>query len=205
MRVVLDIDGVFASFTKAYGELLTKVGGSKLPKGWQDDPDFPSVWDWDSKAGYSTDIQTKVWERYILQESSEFWKSLEPLPTARETLMYLSSLAKKGKVECYFLTNRMGYRVKAQTEEWLYGNGFDYPTVIIAADKTPWLRLLKANFFIDDRLDTVKEVARVSTEEKWPDFQCFLKYAPYNRELWGKVKGAATVKDALVAGGFWNE
>lgn len=202
--LVFDIDGCLANFNKAYGELLTKVGGDRLPKGWQDDPDFPTVWSWDRQAGYTPEVEERVWKKYILQEGSNFWKNLEPLPGAREALLQVNSLVKQGKVEAYFLTHRMGHKAKLQTEEFLYANGIDYPTVLIAADKAPWLRLLKPHFFIDDKPSTVEDVARVSAEEKWADFQLFLKMAPYNRELWGKVRGAATVKDALVAAGVWE-
>lgn len=201
MVIVLDIDGVLANFTKAYGELLTKVGGDKLPAGWQDDPDFPAVWYWERAAGYSKEVEERVWSKYITQKGSHFWKNLEPLPTARESLMHLNSLIKQGHTECYFLTHRMGHGAKLQTEEWLYANGIDYPTVLMTGEKVPWLRLLKANFFIDDRPETIQDVARVAVEEKWPDFKLYLKQAPYNTALWGKVGSAAVVKDALVAAG----
>lgn len=205
MKVLaFDVDGCFANFTKAYGELLTKVSGDKLPQGWQDDPNFPSQWYWEQPAGFSKEVETKVWQKYITQQGSQFWKNLEPLPTARETLMFLNSLIKQGKAECYFLTHRMGYSAKFQTEEFLYANGLDYPTVILAADKIPWLRLLKANFFVDDKPETVADLAKVAAGEKWPDFQLYLKHAPYNRELQGEVSGAPTVKDALIAAGIWD-
>ena len=205
MRILaFDIDGVLANFTKAYGELLTKVGGEKLPKGWQDDPNFPPTWGWERPAGFSEEVENKVWTKYILQEGSLFWKNLEPLPTARETLMYLNGLVKKGAAECYFLTHRMGHNAKLQTEEFLFANGLDYPTVILAADKMPWLRLLKASFFIDDKMETVQDLSRVASEEKWPDFQLYLKQAPYNRALWGRGKEAMTVKEALLTAGVWE-
>ena len=206
MVIVLDIDGCLANFNKGYGTLLTKIGGARLPQGWQDEPNlnFPVTWDWDRAAGYSPDIIQKVWTKYIMQEGSHFWKNLEPLPTARESLMHVNSLVKQGQAECYFLTHRMGHAAKLQTEEWLYANGIDYPTVLMTADKVPWLRLLKANIFLDDKPETVQEVAQVALEEKWPDFKLYLRQAPYNRALWEKVFSVATVKDALIAAGVWD-
>ena len=202
--LVFDIDGVFANFNLGYGRLLTKVGGDKLPKGWEENPDFPTVWDWDDAAGYTPEVTTKVWKKYIMQEGSDFWKTLEPLPTARETLMHLNGLVKKGAVECYFLTNRMGHNVKLQTEEFLYANGLDYPTVLIASDKVPWLRLLQPMFFVDDRVETIQDIIRVSEEETWTDFQLYLKQAPYNKALWERVNKARTVKNALILANLWE-
>lgn len=202
--LVFDIDGVLANFNLGYGRLLTKVGGDKLPKGWEENPAFPAMWDWDDAAGYTPEVTTKVWKKYIMQQGSDFWKTLEPLPTARETLMHLNGLVKKGVAECYFLTNRMGHNVKLQTEEFLYANGLDYPTVLITTDKIPWLRLLRPNFFIDDLDKTVKDVKWAATEELWPNFELYLKRAPYNKALWEEVHTAETVKDALIAAGLWE-
>src|SRR5258706_7339654 len=77
--------------------------------------------------------------------------------------------------EVYFITNRMGIRAKHQTEIWLYSLGMNYPTVIVTGDKLPILRSLGVNFFVDDRYETIMEVA----EAKLP-LKLYLRQAPYN-------------------------
>lgn len=211
MKIVcLDIDGCLANFTKAYAKLLIKVGGNKLPHDWETNPEFPKVWYWEREAGYPKEVEQEVWQTHILQKNSTFWQTLEPLPTAKESLMVLNGLEKAGKVHCVFLTHRMGDRAHLQTCEFLYENGFDYPTVLLAADKTPYLRLLQAHFFLDDKPDTVLDVAKKRQDEKWGFLpHLCLKTAPYNKELQAqvglvKIETAATVKEALQQAGIWE-
>lgn len=209
MKIIcLDIDGVLANFSHAYAELLIKVEGDKLPDRWWDDPNWPAVWYWERAAGYSKDAELEVWNNYIMRRGSRFWQTLEPMDDARETLMVLNGLVKNGTIECYFLTHRMGDRAKLQTETWLYENGFDYPTVLLGGDKVPYLRQLKANFFIDDKIETFNDVARVSHDEKWDwNFDLYLKDAPYNQENRAFGIGlhvATSVKTALQNAGIWE-
>ena len=204
--ICLDLDGVFCDFTRAYGDLLIKVGGDLLPEGWRDDPTFPRTWFWERDAGYSAEIEKEVWHSHILQKGSTFWQTLEPLPDARETLMMLNARQKRGDA-VWFVSHRMGYRAHQQTLDWLYENGIDYPCLFFAADKIPYLRLLDATFFIDDRIETLNELMRVATEECWvlDKKWYFLKSAPYNQD--GRrldLKVATSAKDALVKAGLWS-
>lgn len=203
--ICLDLDGVFCEFSKAYADLLIKVGGDLLPKGWRDDSDFPKTWFWERDAGYSAEIEKEVWNNHILQKGSKFWQTLEPLPEARETLMMLNARQKRGDA-VWFVSHRMGDRAHIQTLEWLYANGIDYPCLFFAADKVPYLRLLDATFYVDDKPETMQELMRVAVEERWQMDKkwYFLKDAPYNqkdRRL--DLKVAMSAKDALVKAGLW--
>ena len=203
--ICCDIDGVIGNFTSAYAHKLIAEGGNLLPKDWETNPEWPQEWYWERAAGYSPEVEKKVWNNHILQKGSKFWQNLSAYDGVKESLMHLNGLVKAGTADCYFLTHRMGDRAKNQTEIFLYEHGIDYPTVLLAADKIPYLRLLKAAFFIDDKPETVQEVARVAAEEKWQNFQLFLKIAPYNKPLWGdpRFKKAVSLKDALIQAGLW--
>lgn len=210
MRLIFDVDGVFADFSTAYADLLIKVDGKdRLPAGWRTNPDLHTpTWFWERFYGYSKQVEEEVWNTHIIP-SKDFWYELEPYPGAGEALGHINKLAKSGH-EVIFLTNRMGKDAKKQTEDWLMnvydGNGklkgIDNPTVLLSGDKTPILRALKANFYIDDKAETVVDVASLVG----PEFTLYVKDAPYNRDVQypnGKVKHASSVKDALEQSGLW--
>ena len=203
-KVVLDIDGCLANFNHGYGDLLIKLEGDKLPEDWKTNPEWPPVWFWDRDAGYSKETEEKAWD--TITSDPKFWQTLEPLEGAREVLMNLNGQVKAGKIEVYFITHRPGVKAKLQTENWLYDHGIDFPTVLIASNKVPFLQAIKANFFEDDKAETVQDVSRASRSDEWPDFKLYLKMAPYNKAIQGGTgyKGAVSVKDALIDTGLWD-
>lgn len=200
MRLGVDIDGVLANFNLAYAKLLTNQTGITFPT---TSPDWPAVWNYDRAAGITPEQEKTAWK--TIMEDDTFWLNLKPYPEAQVVTTQLNHLTKLGH-ECFFLTNRMGNRAKVQTERFLYGIGSDYPCVILVADKTPLIRLLGLNFFIDDKLDTVNEVARVAEEEKLPVHgHTYLLAAPYNRQ--GRredLKVVDSVIDALKQEDLWS-
>lgn len=206
MTICLDLDGVFADFNTAYGDLLIKVSGvDLLPSGWRTNADFPQTWFWERDAGYSAEVEKTVWEQHILKKGSKFWQTLAPLPGAREALSGLNNLQKQGH-QVWFISNRIGDLGHFQTLKWLYENGLDYPQLVLARDKIPYLRLLETNVFIDDKPQTVQEVARVADEECWKNFSLFLQAAPYNKTIWGdgRFQTVKSVKEMLLKLGLWS-
>ncbi len=195
MVLVFDIDGCLANFTLAYGNLLiSETGRDILPEGWRDQleagGDFPTVWDWEAAAGYTPEEATKVWKK--ISSSKTFWKGLAPYAETRMTLKRIDALSKDNEV--IFLTHRSGNQVKRQTEMWLYDQGIKYPTVILSGDKAPMLNELKADFFIDDKLDTMNQVYMSFIETSG----FYLLDRPYNQD--GRVEGmrvATSVNEAL--------
>ena len=116
--------------------------------------------------------------------------------------MFLDSLVKFGHAEVTFITSRSGNRVHWQTTDWLYQNGMSFPQVIIATDKVPVLRLLKPNFFIDDKSETIIDVAAAIGMEKWPT-RLFVQHAPYNAALTIGER-VSSPKEALERMGVWT-
>lgn len=204
MTIVSDVDGVLSSFESVWEPLLAKIaGGSKLPKGWLDDPNQPNEWDWD-KTAYGKDITSKGWEH--VARSDKFWLDLKPLPGALKVAQQINRLMKSHDV--VFMTSRPGVGVQRQTCKWLYEIGVLYPNVIVVnrwQDKVPLLMDLRTGFFIDDKLETINALYNHCYLNRLPVKQFFLADAPYNRE--GRVNGvkvAANVTDALKQSGLWS-
>lgn len=204
MTLVSDIDGVLASFESAWNPLLTKIAGEdKLPKGWQDDPNFPNEWDWD-KTAYGKEIVSKGWEHVV--RSDKFWLDLKPLPGALEVAKQINRLMKRHDV--FFMTSRCGVGVQQQTCKWLYEIGVLFPNVIVVnrwQDKVPLLMNMRADFFVDDKLETVRALYNHCYLNRLPIKQFFLADAPYNRD--GRISGmriAASITDALKQSNLWT-
>jgi len=205
MRLSIDLDGVCAQFNEAYAKILIKESGRDLfPPGltWEERPETFVCWDWDTFYGYTPQEIDKAW-RHGIKNSTTFWEKLQPLEGATDAIKQLNRMAKSGD-DVYFLTNRIGYRAKYQTEKWLYAQGCDYPTVFLVADKVPVIRALGIHFVIDDKLETINDLARVVEEEGWTGMKIYLKDAPYNRE--GRRQDiivVGSINEALKAEGLW--
>lgn len=186
MKIAIDIDGVLACFNSSFAELIIRESGeNRFPKDWlqgiKDNSHFPPCWDYPEHFGYDkTWYKNHIWGKCV-GENPKFWESLHPMSDVYQVLEKFNRMADNGN-EVYFITNRVGIKCKRQTERWLHQRGMLYPCVLLSADKVPLLRYLGVNLFIDDKLETIADVARVAEEEKWPDFKLYLKDAPYNRE-----------------------
>lgn len=194
-KLAIDLDGCLADFNLDYGRLFIELTGENhFPDDWEEQlaaNTFPPVWNWETNAGYTQAQFKKVWSE--ITHNDGFWSGLGELPGARDVVRSLNKMANLGH-DIYFITNRMGIRAKHQTEIWLYGLGMNYPTVIVAADKLPILRSLGVGFFVDDKPETVLEVAEANL-----DMKLYLRQAPYNypRAYPNNVRQVLTVAEAL--------
>ena len=177
-KVGIDIDGCLADWNSAFAKILNEVCPHvHIPV---ENPYFPKVWAWPDYYGVTANQLYEAWKR--VKSSSMFWNALDPLPGAVDAISRLNQLAASGD-DIYFLTNRVGYKCKIQTERWLEVMGMEYPTVLIIADKLSVIRALEIQIFIDDRLATINDVARAAEEESLPvQWHIYLKDCPYNRE-----------------------
>jgi hypothetical protein len=194
LKIAIDLDGVLFNFNQAYHDKLVKITGeNKFPTDW-----YAPVWDWDKHYGYSADEIAATMENIAADKL--FWRKLKPIPDPA-VFARLNVLSKEHAV--YFLTNRFGVECKQQTERALYDHGINYPTVIIAADKLPILKSIKADFFVDDKLETMNTVEADYTKNRLYG-QLFLIDAPYNQVGRNSTLRVATdIKDALEKAGLW--
>lgn len=193
---------MLANFNLTYASALVKTTGHDfLPRKWKTDPEFPPCWDWDLAFGYSQADIVQTWQEHILS-SDRFWRRLDPLPYAKNTVRNLNRLAREGN-DVYFLTDRVGIKAKQQTESWLYVLGMQNPTVILVSNKLPILQTLGVEFFIDDRGDTVSLVHDMASTTTL-DLKVFLKDAPYNRMYEG-LRRIGSAKEALEEVGLWRD
>lgn len=194
MKIAIDLDGVCYNFNTAYHDKLIQVTGeNRFPTDWT-----ATCWDWDKFYGYTSQEISDTWGEII--KDNLFWRKLDIIPE-REVFARLNVLSMKNDV--YFLTNRIGHNCKQQTERALYDAGINYPTVIIAADKVPILKAIKADFFADDKLETMNQVvtdfARIRSHG-----HAYLIDAPYNQTgRHATLKVASDIKDALEKAGLW--
>ena len=157
-RIVCDLDGCLVDWNTPFAKLLAKAHGEDLlPEGWEQlgHNAFP-CWNWDRHYGYS-EVSCEL-ARHWMQEDHVFWYRLPALPEAQVVLDKLNGLVNADEIDLYFITQRMGARAKQSTEMWLWDRGLVSPTVIVTGNKVPVLKGLGADFFIDDRLETVIQV-----------------------------------------------
>jgi uncharacterized HAD superfamily protein len=163
--IVFDIDGCLADFVKGFTELGHKMFG--IPVLTTD-----QQLTWDAIGGTTKEQKNAMWE--VLKRDEMFWYLLDPLVNAT-TFARIDSLSLYNRV--YFLTTRVGVKVKQQTERWLAFNGIYHPSVIISGthDKGEICKYLGADYAIEDKVENALSIDTVSKAKT------FLLDRPYNR------------------------
>lgn len=156
LRLGLDLDGVFADFNTAFGQLLTRTTGRDLLP--PERPWLPPVWHWWKDLGYTEAEAEDAWADV---RSGGFWDRLESYhakPAMEDFGWWLALQANAGLLTTYFLTTRPGVTAHAETVWWLQsqfagkGSGF-VPQVIIANDalhKGKLAQVLGLDLYFDD-------------------------------------------------------
>lgn len=179
MRIGFDVDGVLANFILSYQRLTVQLSGRDifLPG---DDVD-PPCWDWPQFRGYTNEEVKRVWDS--IKANPTFWLNLEPMADVATLQTMITSLELHHEV--YFVTSRVGTRVKRQSEVWLFDHLNYYfnvknvwPTVLITAAKGDVARALKLDVYVDDNRDNAIDVGTKS-----PTTQNYLLSRHYNDNL----------------------
>lgn len=169
-RVVgLDVDGVLAQFNEAFKLVQIETSGRDLfPPNWSDEQ--ISCWNWPTdQYGYSKEEYKAAWE--VVWASTNFWNKLWPYAGVADFLRQVRGLSDN----IYYITQRRGVVVKAQTENWLrrYGAG-DNPTVLISADKPTCCQAVRITHYLDDKDENFDDMP--------PATSCYMMARGWNHE-----------------------
>ncbi len=174
MRVGFDLDGVLATFWRAYEDLcIVEQEENLFPPNRHEL--IPPVWDWPQHFGYTSQTVSKVWRQ--IREDELFWLNLPALPGMHE----LIESRVLGQDEVYFITARPGKSAKKQSESWLLGQGVWNPTVLMTANKRDACDLLQLDAYIDDKWENVITSQDTKTRVYLLDY-------PYNQRRPGWVE-----------------
>jgi uncharacterized HAD superfamily protein len=206
MRIGFDIDGVLADFVTAYQDAFVRLTGRNtfLPGDNLDPPE----WNWPTLRGYTKEETSAVWEH--IKSSSDFWLNLQEDPGCSTLRTLLYTLEREHEV--YYITSRMGQRVKRQTEIWLIEHlrypaiTNVYPTVLIVGHRVKGIvaRALQLDVYIDDNMDNVNDCAHDA-----PHTRTYLLNRAYNQRTpkacemasIHRVETVGTMFDAEIAEG----
>ena len=179
MKLGFDLDGVLAQFNESFYELLRGRHGDRFPKGYE--ACNPPCWEWPRYFGYTKEEEEACWQE--VWNGRTFWQHLAVIDGEERTIHKLNSLNGHDGHEIHFITNRRGKAVQYQSAEFLWQNGFRHPSVIIARDKYPIIKALKLDAYIDDKIETANELARVKEEGFLDgDPRIYLRHTLHNRE-----------------------
>lgn len=168
-----------AGFNVAFCELLKARHGDRFPKDYESCN--PPCWEWPRHFGYTQEEEDACWQE--VWDGRTFWQHLEIFPGEERTIHQLNALHVHDGHEIHFITNRRGKAVQYQSAWFLVNAGFRHPSVIIARDKYPIVKALKLDAYIDDRIETCNDLARIKEEGFLDgDPRLYLRHTLYNRE-----------------------
>lgn len=166
LRVGIDVDDVLADFIPEFTRVCHKLFGKPRPEC------RPVDWGW-SNFGLSKGEIDAAWQ--YIRETPNFWIGVAPRMDAR-------FLAEMPHVAKFFITSRFdtaGHAADWQTARWLELHfAQEYPVVLCSTPKGETARVLKLDYFIDDRPENCLEVLAAL-----PSCKVFLMDSTHNRQF----------------------
>lgn len=178
--IAFDLDDVLCNFIKEFVRMSNaKMGRPPLDI-------IPVDWEW-SNCGWSKEEIADLWKD--IANTENFWMTLEPMPGINwRALLYLEK-----RHNLVFPTARAlskGYPVGLQSADWLSKQfGLCYPAVFVSSSKGELAKVLKYDYFIDDRPKNVIDVKLAV-----PTCKVFLQDSGHNQAFQEKTYGIVRVK-----------
>lgn len=153
MILQLDVDGVLADFTAGFARIL--------------DPESPVTTGTETKASWDDDLTPEqsagAWA--VVKGSRYFWSRLAPIPSAEE-LRRLFEVCREH--DAYFVTARLGYKAKEQTEAWLRAHvGCQNPSVIVTRAKAQVAAAIGADYALEDNATNAIAIAHCARTKSY--------------------------------------
>lgn len=163
--VGMDLDDVLADFIKKFMEIAHEKYGV--------DPSLrPTSWEWDD-VQMTAEMVKGVWE--VITATEDFWETLDVIEGVEPRLIQKLD----DNVKLYFPTARAfsaGDDVGKQSARWINEHfEIGFPTVIVSSEKGEMAKVLKYDYFVDDRPKNCLDI-----KAALPDCKVFLVNATHN-------------------------
>lgn len=173
MKIIFDVDGVFADFVRAFNEAALNI----YPGCLENIDVVPTDWNW-STLLYPEQVKTVL---DALPTVSNFWMRLRPYMNVESIFTGIKNLDLH---DIYFVTNRFdtpGISTSIQTRLWISEilglKRCQFSVVVVGSNpvaKAQFARAVGAQVSIDDKPENVRALAAV------PGHQARLLTAPWN-------------------------
>lgn len=181
IRLGFDVDGVVADFARAYRDIEQRLFDDR--PGRPDEPEReereqeqrardPARQAAETTAAGSTHARSSldlrrrrdlIWKE--IQATPDFWTTLHPIE--ENGVRRIHELMIRHKWEVFFITQRpatAGSTVQRQTQQWLVGQGFDLPSVlVISGSRGGAAAALGLSYHVDDNPQNCLDVRTESS------------------------------------------
>ena len=170
--VALDIDGVLADLSFAFGKFAKELGLNMRPVG------NGRVPTWSFATFITKEEEKMVWKE--IKKSKEFWLTLPILftPSDRSDLAELAA-----RFQIVYITNRQGKNVFEQTAQWVKSNSLPIGPLLVTDSKVKTIRGIPGGLFLGSCMGAIDDKPLNVLEMNADSVPTAIRDWPYNREI----------------------